>query len=219
MMRWRLAALLAGTLLVAAPARASTTFCVGEMRAPDCQSLAGFVWPQDSHPTFSAFCMGCSHYGDGGGGCIDLHPQVGPAPGGGLSLQVGNRTYGGEYFEATKILCGIERLYRYVGPLEPGRVHTVVYPGIPQSALNSSAPFTVQFQVAGDPRDATPAEDASRAVDASADASMGDQAPPPAPRPAKRGGCSFAPRDTPATGALTLLACFLGARAFRRRRW
>jgi hypothetical protein len=228
MVSWRLTALAAGTLLVAAPARASTISCFGEMRGADCQSLEGFVWPEDSHPTVSALCTACPSPNDAGIGCVDFFPRRNGLTGNGLYLQVESRRYGSEYFEETSTMCGAERVYRYIGPLEPGRVHTVVYPGMNHwSSGNPNLPFTVQFRVAGEPRDPPPPALRDAAVDASADASTGgasadastgDENPPRPPRPARRSGCSFVSGAPPATAPLLLLLCLLGVKARRSAR-
>jgi hypothetical protein len=216
MVRWRLAAL-AGTLLMALPAHASSTFCEGQMRAPDCQGRAGFVWPEDSHPTVGVVCIACSINGDGGGSCIDIYPDLISVVGNSLFVQVENRTYGSEYFEETKIRCDRERVYRYVGPLEPGRLHVVVLPGMSRMSVSNLARFTIPFQVAGEPRDLGRFDASAPPVDAFADASMVDDDPPRPPRPAQHSGCSIAPRDT-AAAPFALLVCLLVVSARRHGR-
>ncbi len=162
-------------------AEASTQRCAGSIKFTDCSTPPpGHVWSSNSRPTFTAICEGCAlPSNDAGASCVTFYPQGGV--GFVLKLRVGGETYGGQYFEEVGIMCGDERpdfsaparLFRYTGPLVPGLLHEITYPGAIRHG--SSEPYTVRFMVGPEVDGGTDARDAGD-VAASADAAAPDVA-------------------------------------------
>jgi hypothetical protein len=207
-------ATLALLLFATSAASASVIRCWGKMRNLDC-SETDQLWDADSHPTFGGACEGCGYWPDGGG-CVPI--SAGPQ---GLGLSVEGKGYGSDHFEALSTTCGGERLFRYTGPLHPGRPHEISFPG----NVDYSRPvrFTLSFSVDDAPvvdAGAAPVDagdDAAALVpsaDAGSDASIRkDRVLAP--------GCSYAPRGQQSSLALGALAGILLSlrRRFVRRNW
>jgi len=210
-------------LLVGTDASASVLRCWGVMRTSDCKETSQ-SWPATDHPTFGVACEACASFPDGGR-CMPLDPGSQ-----GFSLRVAGRSYGGEHFEMLGTSCGLEKLYRYNGPLEPGRRHEIVYPG----NVDYSQPvrYVLAFDVdvaptvdagsdggmesdahADEPRDTRRAE---AAVDGNAD-------PGRAPGGGRDGGCSHVPgapgTKIPLVALLALALLGLARRWHGRRRF
>jgi hypothetical protein len=215
-LRRSLASIALGLLVLAATdASASVTRCWGKMRTMACEETDQ-TWDADGHPTFSAGCEGCGSTPEGGA-CMPV--AAGPY---GLSLMVGGRSYGADHFEVLTASCGSDWLFRYNGPLEPGKSHEIWLPG----NVDYSQPkrFTLNFFVADAPPVDAGLDAGAPAADGPAVTTSADGPPAtatadaaPASRP-DRGGCSYAPMARPPlalAGAVILAVLSLRRRSRR----
>jgi hypothetical protein len=136
-------------------ALASTTTCVIEHVHPHC-ALAEQPWPPNAQPTFAMRCVGCAQALPDAANlpCSEVH--VTPDR---FSLKVEGVTLQGGRFESTSNLCPVRdfasvvssgngTVFRYIGPLIPGKAHAIHHAS---HSYSYSSSFVSSFTVSDTP--------------------------------------------------------------------
>lgn len=198
-------------LLASSPARASSIKCWGKMRLPDCSEAGS--WAADSQPTVGAACEACWLTPDGGA-CEPIGPSLQ-----GFQVQLAGRRLDGT-FTMDGRRCGDEHLVRYEGPLEPGALHEVVFPGFVDHS--QPRPFRLSFEVLAKPAfprdagaDAAPA-DAGRTDDPLPGPDAASAEKPGNGTTGNSGSCTYGARGTAGLAPLPFLLGLLAVLGRRR---